>query len=408
MTHSASAGFIAALVLLAAAPASAQLGPVVAVPGAAPQARAGALTLAPLAKLDNPFGLAVLPDGGVLVTEKTGKLQLYKDGTLSAPIAGVPKVVFRGQGGLLDVVLHPRFAENRILYLSFTESSDAQPGGADPCDTRLGPFCEKADNVVKGLAVLRARLDGDRLADATVIWRAAPKTMGRNHFGGRMAFAADGMLLVTVGDRQRFDPAQDKAVDLGKIVRLTADGAPAPGNPFAALGGAGRDVWSLGHRNPTGIVAAPDGRVWVGEMGPMGGDEINLIEQAKNYGWPLVSEGDNYDATPLPRPATRPDLERAKTFWNPSVSPSGLMLYTGAAIPAWRGSLLAGGLSSEAIIRVVPAADGVHDIELIPVGFRVRALAEAPDGALYVLKDGDDGALLRLTVSSARQPGAAR
>lgn len=390
-----------ALCLLLATRADAQLGPVASVAGPAPQARVGTLQFDRLAELDNPFGLAVFPDGAVLVTEKPGRLRVFKDGKLSDPIAGVPKVAFRGQGGLLDVVLSPQFASDRTIFLSYTEAAVEQPGGSDPCDTRLGPFCEKDDNVYKGLAILRARLDGGALVDSRVIWRALPKTMGRNHFGGRMAFARDGTMFVTVGDRQRFDPAQDMAVDLGKIVHLTTDGAPAADNPFASATGPQRDIWSLGHRNPTGIVIAPSGAIWVGEMGPMGGDEINLIERGRNYGWPLVSDGDNYDGTPIARPETRPDLVRAKTYWNPSVSPSGLMQYSGTMFAGWRGSLLAGGLSSQTIIRVVPAADGIHDIETIPVGFRVRALAEAADGSVYVLRDGDAGALLRVTLHAS-------
>jgi glucose/arabinose dehydrogenase len=393
-----------AAALLAAQPAAAQLGPVAAVAGPSPQGRVGPLKLDSLAKLDNPFGLAVLPDGSVLVTEKPGRLRLFKDGRLSDPIAGTPKVVFRGQGGLLDVVLDPDFARNHLIYLSFTEAAEQQPGGADPCDTRLGQFCEKDDNVYKGLAILRARLDGARLVDAHVIWRAAPKTMGRNHYGGRMAFAPDGTLFVTSGDRQRFDPAQDKTATLGKIIHLTADGAPAPGNPFAGETGPARDIWSLGHRNPTGIVITSAGDIWVGEMGPMGGDEINLIKPGRNYGWPLVSDGDNYDSTPLARPDSRPDLTRSVISWNPSVSPSGLMLYSGAMFPGWRGSLLAGGLGSQTIVRVIPAADGAHDVEVIPMGFRVRALAQAPDGAVYALRDGGDGALIRITPGAPVKP----
>ena len=392
-----------ATMALAVSPTFAQLGPVAALPAPSTQARIGPLTLKALAQLDNPFGLAVLPDGGVLITEKPGRLRLYKDGRLSAPISGVPQVAFRGQGGLLDVVLHPQFAQTRLVYLSYTEAAAEQPGGSDPCDPRLGPFCEKDDNVYKGLAILRARLDDGALSDVRVIWRASPKTMGRNHFGGRMAFAQDGTLFVTAGDRQRFDPAQDKSTGLGKIVRLTADGAPAPGNPFASSGGAGRDVWSLGHRNPTGIVVNSSGEVWVAEMGPMGGDEINLIERGGNYGWPFVSEGDNYDGTPLPRPVTRPEFKRAVTYWNPSISPSGLLLYSGEMFSGWRGSLLSGGLGSHTIVRFVPARDGVHDIETIPVGFRVRAMAQALDGAVYLLRDGDDGALVRITPGA---PGA--
>lgn len=386
------ARLVAVMLVVAPVPALAQ--------AAAPPAvttRAGPLQADRVARLKNPWGMAYLPDSGLLVTEMPGRLRVWRDGFLSSPIAGVPKVAFRGQGDLLDVEIDPRVEQNGIIYISYAELAERQPGGRDVADSRLGVYQKLDDAKVKSLAVAHARLQGGALTDLKVIWRAL-KTVGRGHFGGRLAFLPDSTLLITTGGRQRFEPAQDRGSRIGKIIRIRSDGRLPTDTPFANGPQDERDVWTYGHRNQLGVIVAPgSGEVWVNEMGPMGGDEINLITTGGNYGWPVVSAGDNYDATSLARPATRPGLIPAKITWNPSVSPSGMALYTGAAIPAWKGSLLIGGLSSKALIRAVPQADGAHDVEVIPVGFRVRDVIEAPDGALLLLKDGEDGALVRVT-----------
>lgn len=350
-----------------------------------------------LVALEHPWGMAFMPDGSLLITEKPGRLRVYRQGVLSPPIAGVPSVAFRGQGGLLDVEIDPAFSRNRFVYLTYAEAGEATPGARDVPDGRLGEFQELDDGLPKGLAVARARLDGDRLSEVRVIWRAE-KTVGRGHFGGRLAFDRTGNLLITSGDRQRFEPAQDRASDLGKVIRVDTEGRAPADNPFARGPEAERDVYSYGHRNPLGLVMdRRSGAVWLNEMGPLGGDEINLLRAGGDFGWPTVSEGDHYDRAAIPRSATRPDFVAPVRAWNPAVSPSGLALYEGALFPAWRGSLLIGGLSSQALVRMRPSASGEPETEVIPLGVRVRDVAEAADGAILILTDGPSGALVRLT-----------
>jgi glucose/arabinose dehydrogenase len=342
----------------------------------------------------------MLPDGSSLITEKRGTLRNWRDNKLSAPLSGVPSVAFRGQGGLLDIALDPQFAENRIIYLSYAEAATSQPGGQDVADDRLGIFQELDDAVAKGLAVARAELSDDGLRNVRVIWRAE-KTIGRGHFGGRMAFDRSGALLITSGDRQRFEPAQDVSSDLGKIIRIrSTDGASLPDNPFANAPNSQRDVWSFGHRNPLGIAVRPGSdEIWVAEMGPQNGDELNLLRRGGNFGWPLVSAGDNYNQTTLPRPSTRPDLIGAHAAFPIAVSPASLIFYQGTLFGPWRGDVLVGTLNRPGILRGKVAPDGVHDLEHLETGFRVRDLAQAPDGSILVLRDGADGGLFRLTPS---------
>jgi aldose sugar dehydrogenase len=362
------------------------------------QTRTGAVRIEKLATLEQPWGMAFLPDGRLLITEKPGRLRIFADGKLSEPVTGVPKVAYREQGGLLDVKVDPAFARNQLVYLSYAEAAEQQPASAqDTPDPRFGGYFDKEDNVLKGGAVARGRLDGVALRDVKVIWRQVPKTIGRGHFGGRMAFAPDGKLFILSGERMRFDPAQDLAANLGKVVRVNADGSIPTDNPFVGKAGAQGDIWSLGHRNPLGAAIHPTtGRLWINEMGPKGG-ELNIPEAGKNYGWPLVSNGDNYDDSPIPDHATRPDLAAPAFYWFPSISPSGLMFYTGTLFPKWQGDAFIGGLSSETLLRLTLKGDKVAGEERVAVQRRIRDVVQAPDGAVILLGDGQGAELLRLT-----------
>ena len=371
-----------------------------------PQARADALktktgtvSVERLARLENPWGMTFLPDERLLITEKPGRLRVYSGGKLSPPIPGVPKVVYHDQGGLLDVEIDPDFAQNATLYLSYAEAAEQQPRAArEPPDPRLGSSLDQQDHVLKGAAVARAQLVGDSLRDVTVIWRQVPKTLGLGHFGGRLVFAPDGKLFITSGERQRFDPAQDLGSNLGRVVRINSDGSIPDENPFAKQPGARPDTWTLGHRNPLGAAINPASKqLWIIEMGPAHGDELNIIERGKNYGWPIVSNGDNYDGSPIPDHPTRPEFEPPTYFWHPAVSPSGLVFYTGDRFAAWRGSALLGGLSSKVLIRLTLDRNRVTDEERIDLKRRIRDVVQAPDGSVMVLSDGDQGELLRLT-----------
>jgi aldose sugar dehydrogenase len=362
------------------------------------QSKSGPVNVERLATLSEPWGMSFLPDGRLLVTEKPGRLRIYSDGRLSEPIGGVPAVAYRGQGGLLDVEIDPDFARNGLVYLYYTEAAEPQPKDArDTPDPRIGAI-DKEDNLLKGGAVARGRLVGDQLRDVKVVWRQVPKTIGRGHFGGRLAFAADGKLFITSGERQRFDPAQDRAANLGKVVRINADGSIPQDNPFASKGGARPDTWSLGHRNPLGAAIHPDSKqLWIHEMGPRHGDELNLPEPGKNYGWPVVSNGDHYDGTPIPDHPTRPEFAAPLHYWRPAISPSGLIFYTGTRFTDWRGSALIGGLSSESLIRLTLDGNRVTGEDRIGMRRRIRDVIQAPDGSVLLLTDAKDGELLRLT-----------
>jgi glucose/arabinose dehydrogenase len=384
-----AAAFAAALAFVPARPARA----------AVVKSQTGAINVESLAKLDNPWGMTFLPDGRLLITEKPGRLRVFADGKLSEPIQGVPKVAYRGQGGLLDVEISPGFAQDKLVYLSYTEPAEQQPPGAhDTPEHRLGAGFKADDPELKGVAVARARLEGDRLADLKVIWRQVPKTIGRGHGGARMAFAPDGKLFITSGERQRFEPAQDLKTNLGKVVRINPDGSIPDDNPFVGKQDVLPDVWSYGHRNPLGLAIRPGTReLWLNEMGPKGGDELNLVKPGKNYGWPVVSEGVHYDDTPIPHHDTHPEFEPPAYAWNPVISPSGMIFYTGDTFPKWKGNALIGGLSSQALVRVTLDGDRATGQEQIKMGFRVRDVIQAPDDAVLLLSDGSKGELLRLT-----------
>ena len=342
-------------------------------------------TITPVHAFKEPWAMAFLPDGRLLVTEKAGHLQLFDFKTgVASEISGVPQVDYGGQGGFGDVVLHPDFANNHVVYVSYAEAGEG--------DTRGG-------------AVARATLaldaaGGGALQDLKVIWRQVPKVEGRGHYGHRMAFDAAGKLWISSSERQKFDPAQDMASNLGKIVRLNDDGSVPSDNPFAKQGGVAAQVWSLGHRNVLGLAFDAQGRLWAQEMGPRGGDELNLIERGANYGYPIVSNGNHYDGREIPDHDTRPEFAAPKVSWNPVISPAGLMIYSGDVFPAWKGNGFIGGLSSHSLVRIEFDGTNAKEAARYDMGQRIREVEQGPDGALWLLEDGEGshaGRLLKLT-----------
>lgn len=356
---------------------------------------AGLLNIEKLASLEFPWGMAYLPDGRLLVTEKPGRLRIWSEGGLSEPVSGVPKVSFHEQGGLMDVERDPRFSENQFVYLYFVEAAKVQTLVADVWDPRFGPKPnEPLNSTMKGGAVARGKLVGNRLENVKVIWRQTPKTIGRGHFGGRLVFDNSGHLYITSGDRMRFDPAQDMSGNLGKVVRINRDGSIPRDNPWP-----GRDIWSLGHRNPLGAAMDPaTGKLWVHEMGPFGGDEMNSPRPRGNYGWPIVSNGDNYDRSRIPDHDTQPRFVKPAIYWQPVISPSGMIFYNGSMFPKWRGNALIGGLSSMSIIRVSISGDVLKEEERIGMQRRIRDVIQAPDGSLLLLVDDKNGSLLKVSL----------
>ena len=376
-------------------------------------------TTAAVATFDNPWAMAFLPGTNIaIVTEKPGAIWLVDTARgQKQQVGGAPQVVYSGQGGLLDVVAAPEFASNQLVYLTYSEPS--KNGGS-------------------GLALARAKLvrdaKGARLDRLEVLWHDPAGGEG-GQFGAIVVFAPDGQsLFLTSGERQRFTPAQDPSQPIGKILHLTLDGKPAPDNPRAgkmgapavtitdpprdtetAKGAAGRTVkwpgsnltpaetWTLGHRNPYGLAFAADGRLWETEMGPRGGDELNLILPGKNYGWPLVSEGRNYDGVPIPEHSSRPDFERPKLYWVPSVSPTSLLIYSGKLFPQWKGDGLIGALVRKCAHPCpYPRRPGDQG-RAMGHGPRIRFVGEGPDGAVYLLEDGEGARLLRLTPDQMRR-----
>ena len=334
-----------------------------------------------IAVFDEPWAMSFLPDGRLLVTEKKGRLKLVDvESGASHDVTGLPKVDYGGQGGFGDVVPHPSFADNGIIYLSYAEAGDR--------DTR-------------GAALARAKLvadadGGGTLEDFEVIWRQVPKVEGRGHYGHRIAFDDEGMLWLSSSERQKFDPAQDMASNMGKLLRLDEDGKPAAGNPFAADGGVAAEVWSLGHRNVLGLAFDAQGRLWDVEMGPAGGDELNLVERGGNYGYPIVSNGNHYDGRPIPDHDTRPEFIAPAVSWTPVISPSSLVFYSGDVFPEWAGSAFIGGLSSQSLVRVEFDGDEAREAGRFAMDSRIREVEQGPEGGLWLLEDGDGGRLLKL------------
>lgn len=349
---------------------------------AAPAAEGDAIEGVPFAStavatFNEPWALAFLPDGSLLVTEKSGVLKhVTLPGGEAREISGVPEVGYGGQGGLGDVVPHPQFAQNGLVYFSYAEDGD---GG-------------------RGAAVARARLDAEAgaLQDVEVIWRQVPKVSGNGHYAHRIAFGPDGMLWISSGDRQKFDPAQDMTSNMGKLVRLNDDGSVPADNPFADQGEVASQVWALGLRNPLGIAFDGDGKLWEIEMGPAGGDELNLIERGGNYGYPIVSNGDHYDGRPIPDHDTRPEFIKPLITWTPVISPSSLMVYSGTLFPEWAGNAFAGGLSGQTLVRIELDGSSAREAERFAMGARIRGVTQGPDGALWVIEDGADARLIRL------------
>jgi aldose sugar dehydrogenase len=338
-----------------------------------------AFTVSPVATFREPWAMAFLPDGRLLVSEKRGALKLYAiDTGQTVDVTGVPAVEYAGQGGFGDVVLHPEFATNGLVYVSYAESGERGTAGAAVARARLV------------LDAGRASLDG-----LDVIWRQTPKVDGRGHYGHRIAFGPDGFLYISSGERQKFTPAQDMQQNLGKIVRLNDDGSVPNDNPFADRGGVAAQIWSLGHRNPLGLAFDAEGRLWNVEMGPMGGDELNRVERGANYGYPLVSNGSHYGGGDIPDHDTRPELAAPAVWWNPVISPSSLMFYGGSEFPQWRGNAFVGGLSSQSLVRIEIGAGGAREAERFRMGERIRAVEQGPDGAIWLLEE--PGRLLRLT-----------
>ena len=337
-----------------------------------------------VARFNEPWAMTFLPDGRLLVTEKNGKLRLLNVATKQmGEVTGVPAVAYGGQGGFGDVVLHPQFASNKYVYFSYAEAGS---------------------NGTRGAVVARAVLtlaasgnSGSLSAPPDVIWRQAPKVSGEGHYSHRIAFDGANRLWITSGDRQKADPAQDLQSNLGKVLRLTDSGGVPADNPFVSQGGEAAKVWSLGHRNPLGIAFDAQGRLWEHEMGPAGGDELNLIERGSNYGWPIVSNGDNYDGSVIPDHPTRPEFNAPEDWWTPVIAPAGFIIYSGDLFPYFRGHGFIGGLASQALIRIEFNGTQGGELKRYPMGKRIREVEQGPDGAIWVLEDGADARLLKLT-----------
>ena len=334
-----------------------------------------------ISEFNEPWAMVVLPDQRLLITEKAGSLVLFNPKTRQKiAVQGVPAVAYGGQGGLGDVLLHPDFKQNHVIYLSYAEAGE---GGY-------------------GAVVIRAVLDEriasqPQLTQITPIWRQIPKVSGRGHYAHRLVFDDAGKLWISSGERQKFQPAQDLHSNLGKIIRLNEDGSVADGNPFTTQGQIAAQVWSLGHRNPLGMAFDAQGQLWVAEMGPRGGDELNRIHKGANYGYPIVSNGDHYSGRDIPDHSTRPEFQAPEQSWTPVISPSSLMFYRGKQFPQWTNKALISGLSSKAIIVVDTQQQPAQEVQRIDMQQRIRGLVQAADGSIWGIEDGKQAALFQLT-----------
>ncbi len=341
---------------------------------------------------DEPWAMALMPDGHLLVTEKKGNLLIVAPDGSKRGVRWLPDVDYGGQGGFGDVALHPDYENNGLIYISYVETGVGNTRGA---------------------AVARAKLDvterGGQLSDLEVIWRQYPKMVGYGHYGHRLAFDDDSYLFISSGDRQKFTPSQDMQSNVGKIVRLNDDGSVPADNPFVDYyaqdafvddEGVYPEIWSIGHRNPLGLTFDLDGNLWVIEMGPRHGDELNFVKRGANYGYPTVSNGEHYDGRPIPNHDTRPEFDKPAVWWVPAISPGDLMVYGGDLFADWKGNAFAAGLGSRAIVRIELDGEQAEEVERFEMGARIRGLLEDADGAIWVLEDeraGSEGRLLKLT-----------
>lgn len=345
-----------------------------------PDPTAGVVTVQTVATgLVHPWAIEFMPDGRMLVTERPGRLRIVSaDGSLSAPLSGVPTVHAQGQGGLLDVALDPDFANTRLVYLSYSEPGE---GGV-------------------GTAAARGRLTDAGLVDVQVIYRQRPKLEGNGHFGSRLVFTRDGKLFITQGDRQSYrERAQDLSQGMGKIVRVNPDGSVPPDNPFVGQSNAQPEIWSYGHRNLQGATLHPEtGALWTVEHGARGGDELNHPEPGRNYGWPVITYGRDYSGLPIGEGTAREGMEQPVYFWDPVIAPSGMTFYTGTRYAGWQGSLLIGSLNPGGLVRLTLRDGRVTSEEryLREIGERIRDVTQGPDGYLYVVTDNPNGRVLRV------------
>ncbi|MCL4114712.1 UNVERIFIED_CONTAM: hypothetical protein GTU68_053591 [Idotea baltica] len=325
--------------------------------------------------------MTFLPNGNLLVTEKIGNLILFNPNNRSKiSVAGLPKVAYGGQGGMGDVILHPQFQKNNLIYLS---------------------YAERDDEGNKGAIVVRAKLnltsDKPKLENLERIWTQTPKVSGSGHYSHRLAFSPDGHLFITSGDRQKLNPAQSWDQDLGKVIRLNDDSSVPNDNPFQNKGELAKSFWSLGHRNVLGIAFDAKGKLWTHEMGPRHGDELNLTIRGDNYGWPVVSWGNHYSGFSIPDHDTRPDFHTPEAYWVPTIAPSGLIIYNANVFPQWKGNAFIGGLRSSALLRIKIEGNTAKEVERFDMGRRIREVEQGPKGAIWILEDQKGGRLLKLT-----------